>query len=138
MTPTGYIENGEKILFLYNYREYMEWHRLGERDGNVGWVLQSRTDVFDIYYGFGTIEHPITDPITISLVHNEAFDGPKSTPMEIITPIPFEKTLWGQMLESTRFMILDVSDGSAPRYLNKDEADYVFTKLLLPPSNTSP
>ena len=105
MTPISYSVKDGVTTFKYNLREFIEWYKLGKKEGNVGMILHSRKGAMDRYMCFGTIENPNTDYNWASIVPFEAFDGPRKTDDEIlIPPKPFFTP------ESTRFIYLDMNN----------------------------
>lgn len=118
MQPVSYIEKDGLVTFLYNQKEYCEWYQRGIEYGDVGEILVSIDDKFYTYHCFGTIEHPRTEMYIMKLMHNEAFDGPQQTPLQIITPIPFEETFWGKTLKDMKLVFLDFSNDNNGRKLH--------------------
>lgn len=68
--------NGD-ILFNYKFAELREFYNRGIEFGDVGMIVVRRTkDNMITYKGFGTIEHPFKIMQSMTLKHNEFFDGP--------------------------------------------------------------
>lgn len=88
MKPIKYTGTKDNVTFHYKYSDLKKFLTFGKKEGNVGWVLISFKEGLLTYRGFGTIEHPCKDLITISLMHNPVFDGEFSID-KIMNPRPF-------------------------------------------------
>lgn len=77
MKPISFIKKDNKTIFRYKFSDLREFVKLGYESGNVGMIRISMSDENLVKYkGFGTIEHPVKFIQTITLKHNEIFDGP--------------------------------------------------------------
>ena len=107
MIPIKFTEKNGETHFHYKASELIHFVRLGFKDGNAGMILISRKGKMLTYKGFGTIEHPFTYLMTMTIVHFSPFDGKMPTDEQrLIPPKPFFTA------ENTRFVILDLSNGS--------------------------
>lgn len=106
MRAYKYTGKGSVTTFHYKYKELKEFIAWGKEHGDNGWILVSRDNKSQMatYKGFGTIENPIKEMITISVVHHELFDGKWESNEEIIHPISSKDNL-----HSYRYTVLDFS-----------------------------
>jgi hypothetical protein len=89
MTPITYNiidANKNEISFHYDYRQLKSFLSHGFKEGNNGVILVKQKGNYNIYRGFGTIESPCKSLRTISIQHNEFFDGKRLEPEQIINP----------------------------------------------------
>lgn len=102
MRPISFtVENGI-TLFHHDEKEYKRFLELGKRDGNVGLILKSREGNILTYEGFGTIENPLKEMITISMVMLPHEECPDEERLE-----SFQRQ--GPTYETFSFGILDFS-----------------------------
>jgi hypothetical protein len=90
MRTYKFTEKDGNIRFHYKFTELREFLTHGFKYGNNGIILTGRINGIDTYKGFGTIENPRKTVYTISVVHNELFDGVQLTPKEIVEYKPSE------------------------------------------------
>jgi hypothetical protein len=103
MTPVKYTIKDGVTHFHYNPSQLIDFVRRGKRDGNVGLILIKRKGKCITYKGFGTIENPRTELISITMMHHELFDGRLPSDDELIS---LPKTCESNS-ESYRFIFLD-------------------------------
>ena len=63
-----------EIIKHYSFSELKDFITRGRRDGNVGWLLMSTIDGISKYRGYGTIENPSRELMTISFKYHPLFD----------------------------------------------------------------
>jgi hypothetical protein len=86
MRPIGIKEKQGKTIFIYRFRDLRGFIMQGRDTGDVGMIIISRDDNGMIKYrGFGTIEHPNKEIMTIVIKQCELFDG-RWNPSKIIIP----------------------------------------------------
>lgn len=104
MRPTGYKEKKGNTIFIYRFRDMREFITQGKETGDVGMIVISRDPSGMVKYkGFGTIEHPMKEIMTITLKHNELFDG-KWNPSKMIGPVKPND------LQSYKFALVFIGD----------------------------
>jgi hypothetical protein len=73
--------NGDYI-FNYKVRDLRNFIKIGRATGDVGMIVVKRTKSGMVTYkGFGTIEHPSKDIMSIRLQFDEKFDTPQRPPI---------------------------------------------------------
>ena len=92
MRAIGYTEENGVFTYQYDKLEMEKFIRHGQEFGNNGWFIVSydSNTKRKLFNGFGTIENPIREMISINLTHFEPFDGtfnprfPDEPPREVI------------------------------------------------------
>lgn len=103
MEPYKYTTKGDIVIYHYHYKELKEFITLGKKEGNVGWILTKRVGMIFTYRGFGTINRPLKDLITISFTHNNKLDGEFISDDLIINPIIKSKNLCSYKYKILKF-----------------------------------
>ncbi len=75
MTPIKFSIKYGVTTFHYNSSELMKFCRYGFKNGDVGMILIKRSGYLLTYKGFGTIENPSRDILTMSIMHSPGFSG---------------------------------------------------------------
>lgn len=91
MKPISFIRIGDKVKFIYKLSDLKEWIARGNEHGDCGPILTGYQGKFNIFKGYGTIEHPFTHRITMSMVHHPLFDGRRLSPEEMMADIQSAK-----------------------------------------------
>ena len=86
MIPISYSVKDNIVRYHYKASDLFDFVRNGKEHGNVGFILTKREDNLLTYRGFGTIESPFTDIITITTVHFPSIDGVMPTDEERLVP----------------------------------------------------
>jgi hypothetical protein len=88
MKPINYeqTENGV-FKFIYDEKEYRNFHSLGKEHGDVGYILLEKdyNTLFTKYEGYGVIENPNKNLNYMSIQHSELLDGRFLTPEQIMS-----------------------------------------------------
>ncbi len=77
-TPVITVTEQPNLLKIHYPTRYLEeWERIGLSEGTSGPMLMSVDQHRHLYHyeSFGTLEHPNTTKLKITLTHNQAFDG---------------------------------------------------------------
>ena len=105
MTPIKFTIKNGVTHFHYKPSELFDFVRRGKRDGNVGIILTKREGNILTYRGFGTIENPFTNMVSVSMVHNPFFDNELcSDEKRLIKPKPIFDS------ENIKFITIDLAD----------------------------
>jgi hypothetical protein len=75
MKPVKYTKNNETYVFHYSFSDLREFILRGKISGDVGWILTKVDGKMHTFRGFGTIEHPMNEIVTITIMYNPLFDG---------------------------------------------------------------
>lgn len=75
MIPISFTIKDNITIFHYKFSELRDFITRGKTNGNVGIILTRRSGLLFTYRGFGTIENPFWQMITINIYHNNLFDG---------------------------------------------------------------
>lgn len=86
MKPIKYTTVDTNTTFHYKYHDIKKFLKRGFEYGDCGWILVRQKGTVLTYKGFGTIENPNRNLITINIKHIDLFDGKLKTPEEIIHP----------------------------------------------------
>ncbi len=106
MIPIRFAVEDGVTTFYYKTRELKNFVRLGKKDGNVGMILIHRKGNMLTYKGFGTIEHPMTEMVTLSMMHHPGIDGEMKTDEQRLEPSKFVFNR-----KNYKFVMLDLSKG---------------------------
>lgn len=105
MTPYKFKKKRGTTSFHYKYKELKKFLKRGFEHGDNGWILVKREGNYSIFKGFGIISAPCKKIQTVSIQHNEVFDGKRKSDKEMIQT-PKTDTL----LTDVRFVFLDFKD----------------------------
>lgn len=86
MVPVSYSVKNNIVHYHYKASDLFDFVRRGKENGNVGLILTKRENNLLTYRGFGTIENPFTDIITLTIVHFPPIDGKLPTDEERLIP----------------------------------------------------
>ena len=86
MNPYTYTKKNNKTIFHYKFSELREFITHGKKHGNNGTILISRKHSMLTFKGFGTIENPIFNLHSITIVHCKEFDGKMRSDKDRINP----------------------------------------------------
>lgn len=76
MKPQSYIKKDNKIIFKYPEKDLKEFHKIGKSEGGAGHYLHSiEDDKYFNYKSYGTIEAPVREEMTITMITNPMYDG---------------------------------------------------------------
>lgn len=75
MRPYKYTKTKNSIILHYKFSDLRKFIERGKLYGDNGWIIISKIGNLIKYKGFGTIEHPLKEIMTISIEHCEAYDG---------------------------------------------------------------
>lgn len=75
MIPISFTIKDNITIFHYKFSDLRIFVTEGKLRGNVGAILIKRSAQLITYKGFGTIENPYHSMVTISIYHNDLFDG---------------------------------------------------------------
>lgn len=109
MTPIRYSKNKDgSTRFHYSFKDLRTWINYAY-EGCAGQILFGRNGYRMIYKCSGTLENPrpvttVRDLITLTMMHNDIFDGKLKTDEERLIPPNYE------FLENARMIFLDMSD----------------------------
>lgn len=109
MNPIKYIQVQNIFTFSYSQEDYDRWNNRGKEFGDSGPLLLSidYDNEHLTYLSYGTIENPVKTRFTMTIVHNELFDGKLSSAEDIIKINPCERK---SLISSLGIRILDFSD----------------------------
>lgn len=109
--PTNYTRHGDVVKFHYPFTQLRNFVTAGNETGDVGNILTQIEYVKDkspqlTFRGYGTLEHPRRQLISIRMSHWPVFDGQMPDPDDIIKPWTFPE--FGKM----EFMSFDFGLGA--------------------------
>lgn len=82
MIPISYSVKDNIVHYHYKASDLFNFVRNGKKYGNVGFILTKRENNLLTYRGYGTIENPFTNIITITIAHFPPIDGVMPTDEE--------------------------------------------------------
>lgn len=88
MTPIKFTEKNGAINFHYKTSELIDFVRKGKKDGNVGLIITKREGDVLTFRGFGTIEKPFNEVITLHIAHNNIFGNMITDEQRLKPPKP--------------------------------------------------